>query len=190
MHDIEQQEAMSLHSSAVLSVFNIPPSMEASLTNTLPVSYSIAVGTINTPQLLANMDNIIPTTHTMAGVLVNAEANRTIYGTEEATSLFRSLSPLSGNRQQLKANLMTRFMVTLSLHPEYISLCRIIQDPQYFGMGNHPIQVFFVAFQHNSTQVNLMLLNHFILLFSINLIKKDYVGIDLTDNKNLLYGSI
>jgi hypothetical protein len=97
--------------------------------------------------------------------------------------LFRSLSPLSGNRQQLKANLMTRFMVTLSLHPEYVRLCRIIQDPQYFGMGNHPIQVFFVVFRHNITQVNLKLLNHSILLFSINLIKKDYVGTDLTNEK-------
>jgi hypothetical protein len=58
MHNIERQEAMSLHSSAVPSVFNILPSMEGSLTNTLPVSYSIAVGTIDTPQLLANMDNI------------------------------------------------------------------------------------------------------------------------------------
>jgi hypothetical protein len=139
MHNIEIQEAMFLHSSAVPSVSNVLPSMEGSLTNTLPVSYSIAVGTISTPQLLANMDNIIPTTHAMAVVLANAEANRTIYGTEEATSLFRSLSPLSCNCQQLKANLMTRFMVTLSLHPEYISLCQIIQDPQYFGMGNHPV---------------------------------------------------
>jgi hypothetical protein len=73
MHNIERQEAMSLHSSAVPSVFNILPSMEGSLTNTLPVSYSIAVGTIDTPQLLANMDNTIPTTHTMAGVLASAQ---------------------------------------------------------------------------------------------------------------------
>jgi len=117
----------------------------------------------------------------MATMLATAEANLTVYGSKEATALLRKLSPLSSNRQELKAGLITRFFVSLSFHEAYLPLCRIIQDPQYHGLGDHPIQVFFVAFRHNGTEVNKQLLSHLLLLFSQTLHKVDYYGKDLSD---------
>jgi hypothetical protein len=62
--------------------------------------------------------------------------------------------------------LITQFFVSLSFHEAYLPLCRIIQDPQYHGLGDHPIQVFFVAFRHNGTEVNKQLLSHLLLASS------------------------
>lgn len=163
-------------------MFKVLPSREGVPTNTLPLQYSVAAsGTVNTPQILANLVAHVPNELSMARMLVSAEENRTVYGSEAATTLLRKLSPLSSDRQQMKAGLVSRFFIALSLHEVYLPLCRIIQDPQYHNLGHHPIQVFFVAFRHNSSQVNKRLLSHLLLLFSQALHKVEYYGKDLSD---------
>jgi hypothetical protein len=117
----------------------------------------------------------IPKEMTLERMLADVEENNNIFGTAEATKLFKTLNANTPKHEKAKHREERRLFTVLQIHPKLKYLAVVITDPAH-EILNEKIERFYVELRGPKTEVKRRMLNYCLMVLSQTLCLKAFDG--------------
>ena len=166
------QAILPTHNGIVPAALSAAPAIDASAISSI-IADQAAVA--------SRLANALPQSINLEVILSSLRSNKTIFGSREATEMFKNLRTNTCAHDNAKYKLEKRLFGILGCHPQLKDLCTMIQDPE-MTIIKQTIPLFYCLLRGTKSDVKKHILNYILLVFSQNLVKVEYEGVSCKDN--------